>query len=206
MRFFERPEDYLDWTKLIQHCDEFEELTAIEKEQAKRAFQFLRQEFGEDFLSSEPSHPFVSNVINLAPWTRKWIVWFAEALRELKDQENYARLLARLKDKGKFTEANSVLEIGYKCSKAGFSVTIDPVVVVSGKSKVPDLKLLNQATNEELFVEISILGESMKAKDASQTSNGIFESLWRRVPFVEYSARISKTLAETHLTEIDGRA
>ena len=84
-------EDYEDWEKLIHHCQIIEDLSEFEKEKAKRAFQLLRQEFGEKFLHDafENNHPICGNIRNLAPWTRKWIIWFADALKEVKSQENY---------------------------------------------------------------------------------------------------------------------
>ncbi len=205
MNIFGKPKDYLNWAKLIQHCDVLEELTDIEKEKAKRAFQFLRQELGEKFLVSNSSHPFVRNIVNLALWTRKWIILFAEELKELKDQGNYPELLDRLKDTERYDEANLVLDIGYKFSRAGFDVTIDPSVDISGRVKVPDLKLVNRTTNEEIFAEVSIIGESLIAKNAFQTLNGIFDPLWRSVPFIQYCGRIHKTLSEKHLREFSDR-
>ncbi len=133
IKIFEKPEDYKNWNKLIEHCEVLEELTDFEKENAKRAFQILREELGEDFLdyAFNKRHPICQYIMNLAPWTRKWITWFAEALRELKEQENYYSLLNRIKDENKFSEGLSVLEIAYKFSKAGFKITVDPQVKIS---------------------------------------------------------------------------
>lgn len=204
MRILGKHEDYQDWDKLIQHCEVLEGLTDFEKEKAKRAFQYLREGLGENFLNDafNSRHPICQYVINLAPWTRKWITWFADAIEELEDKENYASLLNRIKDKDAFSEGLSVLEIAYKLSKAGFKITIDPSVDISGHEKMPDLKLINRNTKEELFVEVSVLGESRIARDASQTMQRITEPLWRSVPFMCYCGRIHKTLSERHLDYI----
>jgi hypothetical protein len=95
-------------------------------------------------------HPICYYITNLAPWTRKWIIWFAEALEELKNQENYSSLLKRIKDKTKFEEGVSILEIGFKFSKAGFKITIDPITEVSERKKIPDLKIIDKDTEKEL--------------------------------------------------------
>src|SRR3990170_232796 len=168
MKILEKIEDYRNWEKLIQHCEFIEGLTDVEREKAKRAFQLLRTELGQDFLSVafDIGHPIIQNIVNLAPWTRKWIAWFAEALKELKDQENYSSLLNRITDKDKFSEGFSVLEIAYKFSKAGFRISIDPSIDVSGRTKVPDIKTVNEGVGDELFVEVSILGESERHRDA----------------------------------------
>jgi len=57
----------------------------------------------------------------------------------LKKQENYPNLLNRLKDKEKFGEGLSALEIAYKFSKAGFKISVDPSIDVSGQKKIPPL-------------------------------------------------------------------
>lgn len=198
-------EDYMDWEKLTEHSGTMDGLTELEKEKVKRAFKLLSNEFGADFLRNAFAnhHPFINQYItNLAPWTRKWIIWFAESINELKNQEGYPNLLKRLKNKEKFAEGLSVLEIGYKFSKAGFNISIDPSVNVSGQRKIPDLKLSDKDTEEQLFAEVSILGESKIARDAFQTMQRITEPLWRSVPFVRYCGRIHKTLSERHLAYI----
>lgn len=201
IKIFVKPEDYKNWNKLIQHCEVLEELTEVEKEKAKRAFQILKEELGDNFWDGAFSkkHPICQYLINLAPWTRKWIIWFAEALIELKEQENYNSLLDRIKDENKFREGLSVLEIGYKFSKAGFKITIDPSVKISGREKIPDLKLIDNDTNEELFVEISELKESRVARDAFQTMNRITAPLWCSVPFMYYCGCVYKRLSQRHL-------
>ncbi len=205
MKIFQKFEDHGDWDKQCAFCDIIEELTDFEKQMAKRAFQFLRQEFGNDFLIKALSekHPICWNLVNMAPWTRRWITWFADALKELKKAQNYSSLLERLKNKDKFHEGHSVLEAGYKFSKIDFSVAIDPPVDISGNTKVPDLKIVNGDTKEDLFVEISIVGESMVQKEASQAMDKIImEPLWRGVPFMHFCGRLHKVLAKRHLEDI----
>lgn len=204
MKILAKLEDYMDWEKLIKHSETLDGLTELEKEKAKRAFRLLNNEFGDDFLRNAFAnhHPIVQYIMNLAPWTRKWIIWLAESINELRNQEGYPNLLDRLKNKEKFGEGLSVLEIGHKFSKAGFNISIDPVVKVSGREKIPDLKLADKDTKEELFAEVSILGESRVARDAFQTMERITGPLWRSVPFVRYCGRIHKTLSERHLDHI----
>ena len=133
----EKPEDYKNWDKLIQHCEVIEGLTDFERERAKRAFQILRKELGENFLdyAFDKRHPIRQYLVNLAPWTRKWITWLAEALKELREQENYSSLLNRIKDENKFDEGLSVLKIAYKFSKAGFKIVVDSQVKISDEEK-----------------------------------------------------------------------
>lgn len=204
MRILEKHEDYMDWEKLAQHCETLDGLTEFEKDRAKRAFLLLNKEFGDDFLKGAfiDHHPIVQHIVNLAPWTCKWIMWFAEAIKEMKDQVNYPNLLSRLRDKEKYGEGLSVLEIAYKLSKAGFRISIDPSVNASGRPKIPDLKVCNEDNGEELFVEVSIQGESIIRKEAWQTMQRIHDPLWHSVPFMHYCGRIHKILADRHLDDI----
>jgi hypothetical protein len=201
---FKKLEDYYDWDKLIQHSQILEGFTPFEKEKCKRAFQFLKEELGEEFLkvAFSEGHPICYYITNLAPWTRKWIIWFAEALEELKNQENYSSLLKRIKDKTKFEEGVSILEIGFKFSKAGFKITIDPITEVSERKKIPDLKIIDKDTEEELFVEFSHCGPSEIEKRVHQTMDAITNILWHSIPFLHYSGRVHKTLSKKHLAEI----
>jgi len=199
-----KPEDYRDWRKLSQHCEVMEGLTEVEKEKAKRAFLFLKQELGEDFLDGafNVAHPIAHYVFNLAPWTRRWFTWFAEALKELKDHQNYKSLLSRLKDKNKFTEALSVLEPSYKFAKAGFKLHFDPEISIGPEEKIPDLKITNSESEEELFVEVSIQKESMVQREAGKTLQEISKPLLSSIPFMYHAGKVYKKLSEKHLEDI----
>ncbi|KPK99609.1 MAG: hypothetical protein AMJ91_07225, partial [candidate division Zixibacteria bacterium SM23_73_3] len=199
--------DYWNWERLIKHCDTLEELTAFEKERAKRAFRRLRQELGKDFFENafEGRNPICQYILNRAPWTRKWITWFADAIVELKDHENYSSLLARLKKPIKFYEGLSVLEIAFKFSRAGFRICIDPSVEVAGRPKQPDLKLCDKETQEQLFSEVSVLDQSKADREALRTLQTIAEPTWRSRPSLCYCGRIHKILSTSHLNWLTAR-
>ena len=198
-----KPEDWTNWEKLIEQCNTYVELTDIEKEKAKCALLLLKQEFGEEFLKKafEELHPIMYYFINSAPWTRKRLTRFADALTALRTREGYPSLLERLKDKNRFLEAESVLEIAYKFSKASFRIIIDPSTSVN--RKVPDLKIRNEENGEELFVEVSVQHESMNHTKAIRTFDEFFNQL---SPFcgLTYCGRIFRILSERHITEILG--
>jgi hypothetical protein len=199
-----RTSRYVEWSSLIADCNQVQGLTEIEKEKAKRAYGFLQTEFGDDFLLNafKNYHPFTQYVLNSAPWTRKWAVWFAEALRELKTQPKYQDLLRRLIDGKKYGEAISVLQVAYKFSKAGFQVTIDPTVKISGHEKIPDLMLVDAETGEEVAVEVSVLGMSKSMLDAFGTMQAITDVMIRFFPALQYSGRAPKILAKKHLEQV----
>jgi hypothetical protein len=196
-----KPEDWTNWEKLIEDCGAYNELTRIEKNKARCALIFLKHEFGEEFLvkALEGFHPIMYYFVNSAPWTRRWLTRFADALKTLMTKEGYPSLLERLKDKAGFFEGESVLEVAYKLSKAGFRVSIDPLTSVNGK--VPDLKLTNEETGEELFVEVSVQQQSLNHAKAIRTFDEFFNQL---SPFhgLTYCGRIFKILSERHMAEV----
>lgn len=203
LRISGNPADWKNWEKLIQRCDTIEELTDVEKEKTKRAFLFLKREFGEEFLeyAIDGLHPIAYYIINSAPWTSKWLTRFAEALKSLKEVDGYASLVQRLKHKDKFFEGESVLEVAYKFSKAGFKITVDPLTIEN--KKVPDLKIVNEEAKEELFVEVSNQQQSINYSKALRTFDKISEPLTFLVFLNCYSCgRVLKVLSERHLSEI----
>ena len=196
--------DYSDWDKLAEHAQTLDGLTELERERASRAFRSLKVELGVSFLVQAVAqrHPLVAQLFNLAPWTRRWIVWFADALNELKRHENYSSILSRLRDPRRFSEGWSVLSTAYKFVLVGFRITIDPQVTVSTGEKVPDVKITNEGNGEELYVEISIQKTAVSEREAQDTTDRIIQPLWRTMPFLHYCGRIRKTLAPKHLQEV----
>jgi len=196
--------EFWNWDYWIQDSQLLEGLSAFEKREVERAFLFLRKELGENFLelAFNNRHPICWYIVNRAPWARKWITWFAEALKALKNAENYSSLLERIKDPLKFNEAIAVLEFAYKFSKNDFKVVIDPSIEFFEKRKKPDLKITDQDKQDELFIEISRLIESETEKRAFETLRRITDVLWREVPFFVYSGRVYKILSKRHLEEV----
>jgi len=208
LRISGKPEDWTKWEKLIQQTDTCKELTDIEKEKAKYALLFLKQEFGEKFLEDafekahpEESHPLLSYTVNSAPWTRKWLTRFSDALKSLKDVDGYSGLLKRLMDKKGFLEAESVLWVAYKLRKAGFKIVIDPLIV--SNRRVPDLKIINEDTKEEVFIEISIQKQSTTTEKASITFDTFFYELSGIIfDHLTYCGRILKVLSDRHMSDV----
>lgn len=197
-------EDYANWDKLIIHCDSLEGFSDEEKEMAKEAFRFLRKELGETFLIESLKKPneLINNIRNLAPWTRRWMIWFADALKELKKETSYSKLLKRLTDHSKFQEAFSVSEIAYAFRKNGFSVEFDPTTPVNDKKKMPDLKVVNLSNGEELFVEVRIIGEGNRDKEINETFHAFVEPMWMKYRGLHFAGRIFKVLSRPRINEL----
>ena len=132
-------QDYQDWEKLISSCDTLDGLTSQEKESGKGCIPISKSELGDKFLTeaSKERHPsfgiprgivilfsgakysYIGSIMNVTPWTRKWITWLADALKKIKSQNNYLSLLNRIKNKSQYIEALSVLDIAYKLTSIG---------------------------------------------------------------------------------------
>lgn len=196
---FRTPEAIVQWDKHLEHIDAVAELSAEEKAGAKEALSYLRQRdvLGEAFIerARRTGHPLYSYFRNTVPWTRRWLTRFAAALRELRSADGFAECMQNeIKEADKFTERESVLEVAYKFFNAGFAVAFDPAVTVAkprgftGRllptEAVPDLRLVDRETEQELFIEVSALGESDVSKQSGRTYHTVFDvlvtdALWR---------------------------
>ncbi|MBU7048513.1 MAG: hypothetical protein HXS54_18935 [Theionarchaea archaeon] len=213
VEIFEGDDDYKDWDKLILHCRTMD-LTPLEKKMAQEAFQWLRKEFGEEFLNCafETQHPICRYISNLAPWTRIWLIWFVETLKELKGtmrKLEYSQFKEKLKNSAhesefrnntQFGERIAVLRIAEKFDRDIFDISFDPEIRVSEKAKMPDLKLVEKDTGEEIFIEISTTHESEEERDVGQIMTIIrrnlvgFHQIW-------YSGRLKEKFSRERLGE-----
>ena len=186
---FRTDEDRVNWVKYAEHVDVLDGLTGEQKEHAKEALRYLRRPdvLGERFLAyaRKSEHPLFSYFSNTVPWTRRWLIRFATAMRDLRYADGFSACVkGQIKDADKFTERESVLDIAYKFFLAGFEVSFDPSVTVSkprgltgrrvSSQGVPDLKIVNRETGEEVLVEVSALGKSDISKQSARTYHTVF--------------------------------
>jgi hypothetical protein len=209
MQIFQKPEDYCDWEKLIAHCDILEGLGESDRRKTRQAFEFLREEFGSSFLrrAYRERHPIFHYLFNTAPWTRIWITSFAGAIRDLKsaNPDNFRALSKRLADSEKFTEGMSVLETGYALFKAGFAVTFDVPISETPNSKIPDLKIADPLSRQEIFVEVSVQHQARQESEAQGSFDRILFALTSLDFGLEFSGRLHRTLSQRHLGELIGK-
>lgn len=201
MRFLTKIEGQ-DWNNLITHCDEFDGLTDEEKVRVKKAFAFLKNEFGAGFLKDvDREHYFYFHIHNYAPPSRLWFAYLAEMIESVKNFPNYNSLLRRLKNPKKFREAYTVLETAFNFRNVGFDIEFDSAVTISGKNKVPDLKLINIKTKESFYCEVSVSYTSVKQNEATETELEIFNTVIS-TPGLEFAGRIIRTLSDVERTKI----
>jgi hypothetical protein len=157
-----------NWDYWINSVDESDGLSPNEKQKAKAAFHVIRDLFGEDLQASviAPKHPIYDLLWNRAGWTRRWLINFSEAVESCIAQKNSVELMTKLKDPKMYKEGLLHLDIAKRFVDSGFLVEF---LKEDRINKVPDLKIVNPFTGEEIFVELTEMGQSIQSKDSSET-------------------------------------
>lgn len=189
-------EKIFQWEYQISQCDDID-LSKLDKEEAKRAFRYLKKELGENFLKEAllTGHPLIGMIINTAPWTRRWFITFAQSLKNLKEQENYEDLLKRIINSKTFEEASSVFEIARRFAMGGFKCHFHDKIEINSRQKFPDIKLTCQDTNEEIYCEITALKKSRNENEANERNKKIFDTILSARPFMHTCCRLFKVLS-----------
>jgi hypothetical protein len=199
---FKDTKEYYDWDKQIEFTQYYNEASPLLKARSKKAFQYLKTYFGADYYKkvqfTESNYELSFSLLNEANWSREWLSWFAESIHELKGQKNFETLLTRLKNSNKFQEGLSVLEAAIKLHRVGFYVDFDEAIDHEGKNKLPDMRVLCPETDEEFYVEVSILGQS----DALKRNAALTRDLFRIAPGIHYSGHLFKSPSEKTFNEI----
>jgi hypothetical protein len=170
--------EYGNWDRYIRSCEAVEGITNEDKERAREALHNLRQVLGETFLRKAilKGHPIRRIILNNALWTRLWLVRLADEFAELSTAEGFPEILRRFKKPDTAVEAESVLRVAFLFKRAGFTVSFEPEVSVTQqdgqrRQKHPDLKLVDDETQEEIIVELSMLALSASQKRAIALSD-----------------------------------
>ncbi|MFZ1076409.1 MAG: hypothetical protein WAN47_03140, partial [Nitrosotalea sp.] len=195
-----------DWDYWITHIDTEEGLTQTEKEKAKSSLRHLKRFFGISLpVLAQEGHPIVWNYIYQFhnPSSRRWFVEFYDAIENVSRCNNSRKLVDKLKNREKFLEILFELDIANRFLKAGLNVEFYPKI---DTGKVPDLKVLNPETKEEFFVEITELGQSVQAREVTETFDVISKKLFLTTsnskPTLLFTGRIHKYLSNPHLKDI----
>jgi hypothetical protein len=211
---------YLGWDNLVRRVENIDQLNKNEQGRAKPALQDLRVALGETFpyRAWKTSHPLSDYLVGITtPWRCRWLMWLASAFTGLKEQEGFKELWRGIQATDQINQAIeglSVLEVAYKFFKAGFRISFEPSVIVTRKRqgrqstgpKKPDLKLLNEETKEEVYVEVTALGINESHRLVSHTYDRISALLFPLLShdYVIY-ARIHKALSEQGLRDVEAR-
>jgi hypothetical protein len=222
---FKTDADYVSWNKYNEQLGLIE-LSETDRGRAQRSISYLRKLLDEDFLqiAGRQGNPILHwFFMNAAPPARLALISFAEALEALEEADKFSDLVARIKDARRVEEALTVLDAAYKLLSAGFRVCFDPDVMVADKHgvmhpKMPDLKLTDEETGEEIFVEVSRLRTGAKQDRLSRTHDvlwkvvhgtvGMDPRVWEDLLNPKYVlpyVRILRGLDEDELRDVAGK-
>jgi hypothetical protein len=179
---FTTPNDYVSWDRYVQQTDKIK-LTATDRQRVRDALKYFRSLMGEDFIQRilNSPHPFLSMITNAAPRERISLAEVAEQLQRFANVDNFDSLKTRLgsANTDEFAEGLSVLTVAHKLKRTGFAVSFEPKVSVTQKTgivtlKRPDIKISNENTGEDIYVEVS----QLLVGDSQRKSRKTFQALF----------------------------
>lgn len=182
---FHGAEDYVNWDRYEEQIDRID-LSTIDRQRVRSGLQYFRAVLGEDFLRDilRTGHPFSSMFTNAAPRERIFLAELSEQMKALETTEKFHCLKERIgsRDPEASAEGLSVLEVAQKFYSAGLTVSFEPKVYVTQRSgekraKFPDVKIRDEVTSEEVFVEVSRLLVGEAQRKSRRTFQALF-NIW----------------------------
>lgn len=171
---FRTQEDYWSWDKYIEQC-ELINLPDADKQRVEQALRRLRRVLGEGFLRrshDRRSLLFFWYFTNTTARARLALIELAESLDVFRDAPGFRGVLKRIRkptDDEEQPEAMSVIAVADRFRKVGFSISFEIAVTATDRHglahrRLPDLKIVDEETGEEVFVEVSrlMLGEEQR--------------------------------------------
>lgn len=188
---FQTVEDHWNWDLYVQQCDRIK-LTEDQRQRSKDSFRYLQEKLGSGFLrrAFNEGHPlFTWYFCNSAPPARLSLIRFAESLRAFETAPKFnliikriKRRLKRIEDYRDITEAMAVIKVANRFLQAGFDVELEPAILVkarvgAGRTKNPDLKIVDRETGQPIIVEVSRMMASDNQRLNSTTYEKVFNLL-----------------------------
>ena len=193
--------DHLNWDKIIDYIRYESEIPTDEKEEIIEAYVYLKNNLGKKFLvrTYEDRLELGRTFYNKAPWVLKWGVWMMHTLRRLEAKGYDQFVLNKLKSRDRADEGMAFMELSSLFSKVGFDFIFEPEIRVGYKRKFPDIKLTNNNTYDEIYVELTELDRHTSHKTSASNQFEILELLQKSR--LQYSGRV-KYLDESELKEV----
>lgn len=160
----------LSWKDFTREAFENPAYSDSTKAEISSSFRILEKHLGDDILKLDNlrGHLLAFKLVNYAEWTRKWIIWFAECLENLKTAENFDRVITFFRYKSNSTEKYQILRNAYKFHKAGFKIIFEPEIKTEKGTRSPDLLLQSPSDHNEIFVEISAVTHSAEHRSMDE--------------------------------------
>ncbi|TGK74915.1 hypothetical protein EHQ27_06265, partial [Leptospira wolffii] len=147
-------------------------------------------------------HYLYQYIMNTAPWTRNWLVWFADALRDIEGSNNFNKTLNSFKRSSLSREKFQILRNAYRFKQAGFEIAFEPPLLINNKSAESDIEIVNKKTTDTLLVEITEVNESDQSKEAWDSFSSMIDYLSRNYIGYQYSGELRRVVSDNTMEEI----
>ncbi len=189
----------VEWPSLIEGCSQVSGLDPEEQERAALALTYLQSELFDGAERVPSTSPLFSLLVNPAAWTRRCLMWMAEALIAARTLEGGDILYRRLRERRSYAEALSVLGVGDRLRRAGFQLAFDRPSTCT--RRMPDLTVWCEGT-APLGVEVTAMEESRGSREAFVTMARVHAALEMPPCAFIWGGRILRALAPPHLDEV----
>jgi hypothetical protein len=182
------------WDKYMAYVEGMEELSPDFKAKVRDTYSFLREEFGETFLTTaKHGHFLAGKVFNRAPWQLEDLISIVDTLKNLKGlNSNYQKLIEKLRSTaGSKAEGVPLIELAKMILAQGLHLKIEPEVPYIKK---PDLEIINPENGDKLFAELSVLNESDDRNRKTESHHMVFQMIEMLPPYLPYSCKLKKVI------------
>lgn len=190
----------ITWSEISVVSDRIKQLSDEERTAAKQATKTGYRYLTNVVFEKTKRHPLVQYFLNEAPWTRRWLIWFATQLECFSVCEGFEGLIKRLQMSDKFWESLYTLEIAERFNKTGGTIKFEQEPE-KGRSKQADLQL--RIGNDLIYIEMTTCGPSEQEQRAMNSFQGItFGVLLGRFSGQNYAGKLYRKLSDQHLAEV----
>ncbi|MFM9986076.1 MAG: hypothetical protein ACKVOK_12630 [Flavobacteriales bacterium] len=143
------------WSLQLAQLSKISDLRSDHLERAVEAFNYLDKTIGTIHYSQK--HPLVFPILNQVAQSRMILIELAEGLKYFENDEMFAKLKQKIKDRDRCQEGLSLIEASKVFRDNGWSVSM----IKEGSTKSPDFLLLHTQTNLRVYMEVSVLERNL---------------------------------------------
>jgi len=191
------------WSSFIDEINVNEAYIGLERQKIRKAFEILQKYLGDDFLTEKymKGHCLSLKLVNFAPWTRQWLIWFSDCLEAVSRFGNFDAIINDFKKPELSRERFLIMRNAYRFEMSGFNVIFEPIIDVNGSRKKPDLLIENSKTQEQIFVEISELNDSDQTREINAMMMNVFMRLIQ-IRDIVFAGTVHVLLSEESIDEL----
>lgn len=175
-----------NWESRIQHVSNRIDLSEDIRSSLVNALRFLKLKFGEDFIKTcKGDHPILQKLSGHPDEFLR----FYEALMEIERCDGNLDFLVKEKlipYSDCWQEGMVFTEVAQSLLNAGLRVRF---IEENNKIKSPDMEVVNPVNQNQLFIEVTKIGDSMDRKDKSQSYHRLFP-LFHNAPILPFSCKV----------------